>query len=99
MWICYQTSHHLCCSCASKHTCPLSNSTSLTLRLRTELLQPLVQNPLNRALCNSQITRTETLIKSFDTSFPHNLLDTSPTPSKERPFGSSHFSPCTQFKL
>lgn len=74
MWICDQARHALRRTRAPNHAHPL-HSPTLPLRIRRQLLQPLIKRPLDGPLCHAQITRAQPLVKASNTLFPHDFLD------------------------
>jgi len=72
--VCYQAGHTLGSSRATKHPCPLLE-TSLALRLGVEPLQLLVEDPLDGALSDTEVTRAEPLVEATNPFLPGNSLD------------------------
>ena len=68
---------------APNHPHPLLHTT-LSLRPRGELFQPLVQHPLDCPLRHAQIARAQPLIEPAHALVPQNLLDHRDGPPKER---------------
>lgn len=72
--ICDQTSNTLGRPRAAEHTEPLRNTTP-ALSIRREPLQSFVEDPLDGALGDAEITSAKTLVKTTDTLLPEYLLD------------------------
>jgi hypothetical protein len=65
------------CARATQHACPFFPP-SLTLCVRSQLLEPLVQDPLNRSLRYAKVAGRQALVEALDAFRSHNLLDAGP---------------------
>lgn len=78
VWICNQTSNALGRSCTTEHRKPLC-STTLSMCIHREPLQPFIKDPLDGALGDTEIARAEALVETTNTLFLEYKSDHRPT--------------------
>lgn len=72
MGICNETRNKLGSTSTPQHTDPQRHR-ALSLLGRAEQLQPLVEHPLNRPLCDTQVTGTESFVEPTNAFLPSNV--------------------------
>ncbi len=74
MRVCNQTGDAFRSTGTCEHPRPLESAT-LTFSILGELLESLIQNPLNGALSDAEVACAKTLVKPSYALFPEYMLD------------------------